>query len=592
MSNAYQLSRRAKVGWGTALVVVPTLSIGTVFAITDDGLVPYQNSALAQQYAGPTATAGTEADPVVFPTKYGRPGGPTTLVVYDALTTHPEHAELYAIVTANLATHFGEVEIVTTEEYSENLMAEFDAAIYIGAEYRPQLPQELVDDVRRGTVPVLWIDQNADHLIGGVSPTGEDFVTQYGWDPDDLVRVASQDVHHVEYQGRTVTRATIATDEVHTPRIVDPDVVEVVATGICGDPADPAPCDTDSPQEVTELPWVVRSGNLTYVAELPLHYIDHNELYLVFADLYYDLLAPDTEPSRRAAVRFEDVGPEADPQDLRAVADYLHAQDIPFQVAVVPIMIAPTPDGEDWYGLSLLDAPEVVEALKYMQERGGTLVQHGTTHQYGDLKNPYSGRSGEDYEFYDYGCSRTEFPPYEWEECQQDSWVRRIGPVPQDDVEDHLARLDHGRRIMVEAGLGEPSIFETPHYTASVNAYRAMAQAYDARYEQVEYYAGMISSGELDPDQTFAQVFPYSVSDIYGSTVYPENLQNVTETEQNNHPVRTPRTLIDRAEANLVVTESTASFYFHPFLDLEYLEELVTGIGDLGYTFVAVDELA
>src|SRR5699024_4728986 len=160
----------------------------------------------------------------------------------------------------------------------------------------------------------------------------------------------------------------VATDEVHTPRVLDPGLVDVVATGICGEPGDPAPCDTDAPQEVTELPWVVRSGNLTYLAEMPLHYIDHNELYLVFADLYYDLLAPATEPSRQAAVRVEDVGPEADPQDLRAVADYLHAQDIPFQVAVVPMMIAPTPDGDDWYGLSLLDAPEVVEALKYMQE--------------------------------------------------------------------------------------------------------------------------------------------------------------------------------------------------------------------------------
>lgn len=124
-----------------------------------------------------------------------------------------------------------------------------------------------------------------------------------------------------------------------------------------------------------------------------------------------------------------------------------------------------------------------------------------------------------------------------------------------------------------------------------MNAYVAMSQLYEARYEQVEYYAGMISDGNFDPEYSYGQIFPYTVHDIYGSTVYPENLQNPTEEEQNNHPARSSQTIIDRAEANLAVTESTASFYFHPFLDMEYLEEIVEGVQDLGYEFVPVTEL-
>src|SRR5699024_10575863 len=72
----------------------------------------------------------------------------------------------------------------------------------------------------------------------------------------------------------------------------------------------------------------------------------------------------------------------------------------------------------------------------------------------------------------------------------------------------------HGREIMREAGLGDPAIFETPHYTASVNAYVAMSQLYEARYEQVEYYAGMISDGNFDPEYSYGQIFPYTVHDI------------------------------------------------------------------------------
>src|SRR5699024_11341284 len=53
----------------------------------------------------------------------------------------------------------------------------------------------------------------------------------------------------------------------------------------------------------------------------------------------YDLLDPERADSQLAAVRLEDVNPESDPDQLRAIADYLHSQDVPFQVAVIPVML-------------------------------------------------------------------------------------------------------------------------------------------------------------------------------------------------------------------------------------------------------------
>lgn len=592
MSTPYRLPRASRVAWIAALILIPLLSVGATFAFTDDTLVDHQNSKVAQQYTQIPVQETGEEEPLRFPTRYGQPGGSNALVLYDDRANPPQSAEMYAIVVANLATHFGEVQILTTDDYTRGLMESFDAAIYVGVDHLSKLPQELLDDVRQASVPVLWLGQNADDLVEGAAPGGRDFVAQYGWDPHDPVRVPNEEVQRIRYKDRLLTRVVTSSPEVYMPRILDAQQVEVLSTGVCGKPdGRPRACDVESAGRAGEVPWVIRSGNLTFVADLPLNYIDHSQDYLMFADLYYDLLGPDIEPVRQAAVRLEDVGPQANPEQLRRVADYLHSQKVPFQVAVVPVTIDRTPSHNAWIGLTLLDSPEVVEALQYMQQRGGTLIQHGTTHQYGATDNPYSGRSGEDYEFFMYGCSRTEFPPYAWEPCVTDSWVRKSGPVAQDKVSDHRERLEQGRQIMIEAGLGEPTIFETPHYTASVTAYSAMAQMYDARYEQVEYYAGMISSGEIDPHKSYGQIFPYSVHDIYGSRVYPENLQNVTEAEQNNHAIRTPQTLIDRAEANLVVRESTASFYFHPFLDIAYLEELVTGMHGLGYEFVPVTDL-
>lgn len=575
MASNYKLSTVSKVSLSTALISVPILTVTGMFLVTDDGIVPHENSALVRQYADAGLGTDIAAEPVQFSPRYGQTGGTETLVLYDDDASHAEATEMYAIVAGNLATHFGLAEIKTLDEYHAGDLDSYDAAVYVGTDHTTTVPEALVEDVRAGDTDVLWVGENVDALATG------GFVDQYGWDPTVVETVESLDIDEIAYDGAVVDRfdGDETTKTVDIPDIVDSDNVEVVASG------------SSSEDDTAAYPWIIRSGNLTHLVELPYHYIDHNELYLVYSDLYFDLLDPEAEATQRAAVRLEDVNAESSPEQLRAVADYLYAEDVPFQVAVIPVMLDRTPDGDDWYGMSLLDAPDVVEALQYMQERGGTLIQHGTTHQYGAANNPYSGRSSDDYEFYAYGCSATETPPYEWEACVDDSWVRKMHPVPKDQVSDHSQRLEHGRQVMIEAGLGEPTIFETPHYTASVNAYRAMADNYDARYEQVEYYAGMLSGGEFDPEHSYGQIFPYTVHDIYGTTVYPENLQNPTEDDQNNHPARPPETLIDRAEANLVVTDATASFYFHPFLDLEYLEEIVDGVQELGYEFVPVTEL-
>lgn len=578
--STYKLSPFSRILFGAVLVAVPATTVTGLLLVTDDSIVPYQNSALVSQYATAERAETTQTEPMEFSSVFGKPGGTETLVLYDADATEAERTEMFAMVAGNLATHFGMVEIKAVDEYQAGDLADVDGAVYIGTDYTTDVPNALVDDVMQGDTDILWIGENAEALAA--PGTEEQFIANYGWDPTQYDTVESNKVEQLLYDGAVLDRfdGQESARTIETPVIVDEQLVDVVATG-----------SSATTGGADELPWVIRSGNITYLAELPFHYIDSNELYLLYADLYYDLLAPDTAETQRAAVRIEDVNAESSPDQLRALADYLYSENVPFQVAVIPVMIDRTPDGDDWYGLSLLDSPDVVEALQHMQDRGGTLIQHGTTHQYGATQNPYSGRSGDDYEFYGYGCSATEQPPYEWEPCKDDSWVRKNGPVGADRVADHRERLEHGRDIMAEAGLGTPTIFETPHYTASVNAYVAMAETYDARYEQVEYFAGMLSGGEPDPENAYGQIFPYAVHDIYGSTVYPENLQNPTETAQNNHPARPPQHLVDQAEANLAVTESTASFYFHPFLDLDYLAEVVDGIKDLGYEFVPVTEL-
>ena len=130
-----------------------------------------------------------------------------------------------------------------------------------------------------------------------------------------------------------------------------------------------------------------------------------------------------------------------------------------------------------------------------------------------------------------------------------------------------------------------------PHYGSTPNAYLGIGRVFDTRYESVTYYNGLVSGKEPSMSKASVQIFPYSVYDIYGTKVLPENLGNVSPKKINNHPPRMPDDIIDNAELNLAVRESTASFFFHPFLDLDLLRETVDGIRDLGYTFVAVEDL-
>jgi len=97
-------------------------------------------------------------------------------------------------------------------------------------------------------------------------------------------------------------------------------------------------------------------------------------------------------------VRLEDVGPATDPAQLRQIADLLSADRIPFSIALYPVYVGPVAQ-HTRARFSLRHRPELVEAIKYMLAKGGTLILHGYTHQYRDKNNPSDGQSGEDYEF-------------------------------------------------------------------------------------------------------------------------------------------------------------------------------------------------
>jgi uncharacterized protein YdaL len=333
----------------------------------------------------------------------------------------------------------------------------------------------------------------------------------------------------------------------------------------------------------TSFPWAVRSRQLTYIGENPFVYMVEGDRCLAFEDMLFDALAPLTPERHRALVRLEDIAPNADPADLRAIADFLYSQGVPFGFGVIPNYTDPTGyyNGGVRETLRLRDseARPVRDALRYMQQKGGVMVGHGWTHQYSNVANPYDGVSGDDFEFY----RVVENPDFTL------TWV---GPVAEDTSPTWTTnRLNKAAQEYSQAGFTTPTIFELPHYSGSANAYRAVASKFSTRYERTLYFRGLLSGGAVDHSRLVGQRFSYVVRDVYGTKVLPENLGNIEPEPFHQYPVRFPSDIIDDAYRVKVIRDGFASFYFHPSFDINLLKATVLGLKQAGYTFVSPSSL-
>jgi uncharacterized protein YdaL len=496
-----------------------------------------------------------------------------TLVLYDTTGSYGWLGELYAIGASNLSGHFGTQVAKPVTSYRAGEMKGYTATIYLGSTYDEPLPTSFLDDVLTSTKPVIWVRDN----IWQLTARAANFSATYGW---TWRGYDASPVSEVRYKGTSLTRSLLNGAGIMDVLVTDATKATVLANAVRSDGS--------------EFPWAIRSGNLTYLGEIPFSYVNESDRSMIFSDLMFDALAPETPSRHRAMVRIEDVGPDADPAQLRRIADYLKSRNVPFSVATYPLYRDPL--GVEHGGrdttITLKQRPQVVSALKYMQAKGGTILMHGYTHQYGKIANPYDGQSANDFEFYRAHVDENDSVIYD-------------GPVPGDSQAWASGRITSAAAAFLSAGLAAPQIFEFPHYAGSAADYAAVKQhpLIKGRYERGLYFSGVLRGGPVDYSRLFGQFFPYPVTDVYGSKVLPENLGNYEPQAFNNHPPRLPAQIVDAAQRNLVVRDGFASFFYHPYLAdacpvpkgstpcIDDLKTIVEGIQGLGYTFVAPSSL-
>ncbi|WP_223766946.1 DUF2334 domain-containing protein [Streptomyces huiliensis] len=504
--------------------------------------------------------------------------GTSTLVLYDTAGPYGYLGELYAMAAANLAGHFGTVTAKPVSAYTAGLVNQYTATVYMGSTYYggtvpDAVPAAFYQDALATTHPVTWV---GDNIWGMANAVGvETFKQHYGWDPANSFFESGGTVGNitrVDYKGRQLTRKIPAGFDggvLHPALVTGPGYPQVTQLAQA----------TDANSGATS-PWAIRSGNLTYVGEIPFTYISESDRVIAFEDLLFDGLAPATAERHRAFVRLEDISPKADANQLRQVADYLSAEKIPYGINVIPVYT--DPKGVYNNGrpetVTLAQSPQVVSALKYMLAHGAVLMDHGYTHQYSNVNNPYSGVTGDDFEFFRAHVDAADNVIYD-------------GPPAEDSTLWAQTRVTSALAAFTAAGLPKPTLWTTPHYAASGTDYRVLGQNFSARLERSLYFAGTLPGTTANAGRYIGQFFPYAVKDVYGTTVLPENLGNYEPEAYNNHPARLPADLVASAKANLAVRDGVASFFYHPYYGTAPLKETVDGIRALGYTFVGPTDL-
>ncbi|GHI08447.1 hypothetical protein Scel_67680 [Streptomyces cellostaticus] len=536
---------------------------------------PHQNATrTAAAVPARTASAVTRKAAPLVRADAAAPAGTSALVLYDTTGPYGQLGELYAMATANLAGHFGTVTAKPVQDYTAGMVEQYTATVYLGSTYYggtlpDAIPAAFYQDASATSHPVIWMGANIWGMANSVGVT--QFTQKYGWDPttsyyEDGGSVGN--VTQVTYRGQTLTRTIPAGQDggVLRPNILTGTGYPQVTTVAMG---------LDSSNGHT-FGWAVRSANLTYIGEIPFAYVSESDRVIAFEDLLFDALAPATAERHRAMVRLEDISPDSNPTELRTMADYLYSQQIPYGINVIPVYTDPkgTYNNGVPQTITLAQRPQVVSALKYMLSHGAVLMDHGYTHQYSNVDNPYNGVTGDDFEFYRAHIDAANNVVYD-------------GPPAEDSSVWAQSRVTAALAAFAAAGLPRPTLWTTPHYAGSAADYRVFGSNFSARLERSLYFAGTLSGASSDPNRFIGQFFPYVVNDVYGTKVLPEDIGNYEPEAYNNHPARLPADLIASARANLAVRDGVASFFYHPYYPVQPLKDTIDGIRALGYTFVS-----
>lgn len=436
------------------------------------------------------------------------------LIIYDGERGKSE-AFKSAMFIYYLLEHFSidSKEVLNVKDYKKGQTSRKDLIFVVFEEGFPDFEEDFILDLANFNGEIVWINMHIERFLERVKLEIEfqDFKYGRNW--------------RVLYKGEDFPKEDPGMNLI---RIKDESGVKLISSAV--------------DEEGKIFPYAIKTKNLWYFADSPFSFSNEGGRFLILADLLHDILDESHPESHLALLRIEDVNPEDDPSSLKKIAKFLSKAGIPFQISLIPFF----KDPDNQYERTLSENPDLVGAIKFAVKKGGTVVLHGSTHQ-------WRGVSGEDYEF----------------------WDDIVGkPIPDESPEWIDQRVKSAIEECVKNGI-YPLSWETPHYSASKNAYRMISKYFNT-------FNDRIMAAEISGTQ---QIFPYlaKIKDL-GILLIPENLGYVDFHKPE------PEKIIESARNMLVVRDGIASFFFHPFVPIKNLKKIVKEMKKMGWKFISLKD--
>ncbi len=525
---------------------------------------------------------------------------------------------IYATYLQNFLGHFPHIQQIVSPAslYVKGELEKCDANFYLGSNFEAPLPQEFLADVVTTSKPFMWMGYGWWRQ----SVDAQDFLLGFHYeklttiDKDNLdARGLPGFFSQISYKGEIFQKW-------NKLNLAGQYVVPFEMTAL-------KPSETAAQGEVLAearhsskgetLPYIVRKGDFFFVADIPFSFIHESDRAMVLADVLFDVLKEQPRHQKKPALlRIEDVHPLSPVHELYNLTHVLEQEKVPVVISLIPFFFDPLfgyERSKNQEFVRISDVPEFVAFLKSAQSKKASFIWHGVTHQYGRVRNPHSGYTSDDFEFWDAVNNR---------------------PITEDSPGYVLRRLESGFGELQKYGI-TPQIWLTPHYQASSQDYQVFARVFPWNIGRVIYFLNETkglpesvpqslwyrpgSSAQAREDffsklqvqtngQWFGQLYPYEIyGDVYGQRLLPENLGN-PQPFKSEH-VWYPRTIdqiLEDARRNRVLRDVWASAFIHPYLltsgthdgighfpgDPEKLRKLVHGLRDLGYEFIDADQFA
>lgn len=408
------------------------------------------------------------------------------------------------------------------QEYRAGMYRDYDVIIYYGLDPGQAPPQAFIKDVLTG-------DQITKKKVVWV---GYQF---------DKVQVQAQQALGFT-AGSTIgskvrpmtylyskTQYTLQNDLLMPAQVTDPQLARVRAVVTAGNQSVPLIVSSKGKAKSEDGEYFY------FVGFHPTAFLSPFGAHLVFLDILNEVYGIDR--GRTALVRLEDINAQTNPDDLLSITGYLASAQAPFTLALTPVYA-------DAGGVrsQLSTNSDFRLMVKKALLNGGEISVHGLTHQHGSQ----STDGGDEF----------------WDPTQN---------APIGDADYAKGRVLEALTEISLAGLAQFVVaWTTPHYAAGDAAYTVFERYFSVLYEDPTRWG-------LDLD--LVPFVAESHDNLYVNTDLGF-VQGATSDVDIQRILSQARLLAGLQYGAL------ASFYYHPFLGVDRLKQLVEGLQAQGWTFL------